>query len=104
MKSNIPFGLVEAGSDPALSVSNSTPTGMTDATVQNGLQEILSTPKARRNPVTGDGVSSSDCIIRRRIKNEIEILGLPQQQQPPMERAGLRTVMSATWWLLSGLW
>ncbi|XP_021927020.1 microtubule-associated protein Jupiter-like isoform X2 [Zootermopsis nevadensis] len=45
MKSNIPFGLVGAASDP---------------------QE--SAPRVRRNPVTGDGVPSSDCIVRRSVR------------------------------------
>ncbi|GFG34859.1 hypothetical protein Cfor_12079 [Coptotermes formosanus] len=65
MKSNIPFGVTEGGSDPQQS-SNST--AAKTGAIENGQQEMLSTPAARRNPVTGVGVSSSDSIIRRRIK------------------------------------
>ncbi|XP_069681028.1 microtubule-associated protein Jupiter isoform X2 [Periplaneta americana] len=54
LKSSIPLGGAEENhqSSPA----------------ENGQQEVLSTPKARRNPVTGDGVCSSDSILRRSTK------------------------------------
>jgi hypothetical protein len=64
MKSNIPFGVTEGDSDAEESGNS---TAAKSGTIQSGQQET-STPEARRNPATGVGGSSSDSIIRRRIK------------------------------------
>ncbi|XP_033607973.1 microtubule-associated protein Jupiter isoform X2 [Cryptotermes secundus] len=63
MKSNIPVGVVGAGSELGQSSSS---TSSKSVPIENGQQEMLSTPKVRRNPVTGEGISSSDSTHRRR--------------------------------------